>query len=59
MQFLPSNGRVGTAVRMHYLDANKTAGEEAGRQLHKIRENGFELTKKRSRRFIDSTLMKL
>ena len=24
-----------TAVWMHYLDANKTAGEEAGRQLHK------------------------
>ena len=24
-----------TAVWMHHLDANKTAGEEAGRQLHK------------------------
>ena len=26
---------VDTAVWMHYLDANKTAGEEARRQLHK------------------------
>ena len=34
-QFLPSSGRVDTAVWMHYLDANKTAGEEARRQLHK------------------------
>ena len=29
------SGRVDTAVWMHYLDANKTAGEEARRQLHK------------------------
>ena len=35
MQFLPGSGRVDTAVWMHYLDANKTAGEEARRQLHK------------------------
>ena len=35
MQFLPSSGRVDTALWMHYLDANKTAGEEARRQLHK------------------------
>ena len=34
-QFLPSSGRVDTAVWMHHLDANKTAGEEARRQLHK------------------------
>ena len=34
-QFLPSGGRIDTAVWMHYLDANKTAGEEARRQLHK------------------------
>ena len=33
MQFLPGSGRVDTAVWMHYLDANKTAGEEARRQL--------------------------
>ena len=29
------SGRVNTAVWMHHLDANKTAGEEARRQLHK------------------------
>ena len=34
-QFLPGSGRIDTAVWMHYLDANQTAGEEAGRQLHK------------------------
>ena len=28
-------GRVDTAVWMHHLDANKTAGEEARQQLHK------------------------
>ena len=35
MQFLPGSGHVGTAIWMHYLDANKTAGEEARWQLHK------------------------
>ena len=35
MQFLPDSGHVDTAVWMHYLDVNKTAGEEARRQLHK------------------------
>ena len=30
-QFLPGSGRVDTAVWMHHLDANKTAGEEARR----------------------------
>ena len=35
MQFLPSSGRIDTAIWMHYLDANKTAGEKARRQLHK------------------------
>ena len=34
-QFLPGCGRIDTAVWMHYLDANKTAGEKARRQLHK------------------------
>ena len=34
-QFLPSSGRIDTAIWMHYLDANKTAGEKARRQLHK------------------------
>ena len=32
---LPGSGRIDTAVWMHYLDAIKTAGEEAWRQLHK------------------------
>ena len=26
---------IDTAIRVHYMDANKTAGEEARRQLHK------------------------
>ena len=34
-QFFPGSGRIDTAVWMHYMDANKTAGEEARRQLHK------------------------
>ena len=34
-QFLPSSGCVDTAVWMHHMDANKTAGEEATWQLHK------------------------
>ena len=29
------SGRIDTAIWMHYIDANKTAGEEARRQLHK------------------------
>ena len=35
MQFLPGSGRADTAVCEHYLDANKTAGEEARQQLQK------------------------
>ena len=35
MQFLPRSGRINTAIWMHYMYANKTAGEEARRQLHK------------------------
>ena len=35
MQFLPGGGHVNTAVWMHYLDANKMAGEEARWLLHK------------------------
>ena len=27
MQFLPSSGHIDTAIWMHYLDANKTAGD--------------------------------
>ena len=42
MQFLPSSGRIDTAVLMHYMDANKTAGEEARRQLHKNAASNIE-----------------
>ena len=31
---LPSSGPIDTAIWMHYLDANKAAGEKARRQLH-------------------------
>ena len=31
----PSCGRIDTAIWMHYIDANKTYGERAWRQLHK------------------------
>ena len=41
-QFLPSSGRVDTAVWMHYLDANKTAGEEARQQLYKNAASNIE-----------------
>ena len=41
-QFLPSSGRIDTAIWMHYLDANKTAGEEARRQLHKTAASNIE-----------------
>ena len=34
-QFLPSSSRVGTAIWMHYMDANQTDGEKAWWQLHK------------------------
>ena len=39
MHFLPSCGRIDTAVWMHYLDANETAEEEARRQLHNVASN--------------------
>ena len=32
---LPGSGHIDTAIWMHYMDANKTAGEEARWQLHK------------------------
>ena len=35
MQFLPGSDCFDTAVWMHHMDANKTAGEEARLQLHK------------------------
>ena len=34
-QFLPGSGHIDTAIRLYYMNANKTAGEEARRQLHK------------------------
>ena len=34
-QFLSDSGHIDTAIWLHYTDANKTAGEEARRQLHK------------------------
>ena len=34
-QFLPSSGRVDTAIWMHYVDAHKTVGEKAWRQQDK------------------------
>ena len=33
--FLPGSGHIDTAIWMHYMDANKTAGEETRWQLHK------------------------
>ena len=41
-QFLPCSGFINTAVWMHYLDANKTTGEEARRQLHKNAASNIE-----------------
>ena len=35
MQFLPGSGHIDTAIWLHYMDANKTAGEETRWQLHK------------------------
>ena len=42
MQFLPGSGGIDTAIWMHYMDANKTAGEEARRQLHKNATSNLE-----------------
>ena len=33
--FFQAVGHIDTAIWLHYMDANKTAGEEARRQLHK------------------------
>ena len=32
---MPGSGHIDTAIWMHYMDANKTAGEETRWQLHK------------------------
>ena len=37
-----NNVNVDTAIGMDYLDANKTAGEEAWRQLHKNVESNID-----------------
>ena len=42
MKFLPGSGWVDTAIWMHYMDANQTAGEETRRQLHKNVESNIE-----------------
>ena len=34
-RILPGSSHIDTAIWLHYMDANKTAGEEARRQLHK------------------------
>ena len=45
--WIRSNSRAGrycidTAIWMHYMDSNKTAGEEARRQLHKNAASNLE-----------------
>ena len=42
MQFLPSSSCVDTAIWMHYMDTNKTAGEKARQQLRKNAASNFE-----------------
>ena len=41
-QFLPGSSCIDTAIWMHYMDANQTAGEETWRQLHKNVESNTE-----------------
>ena len=41
-QFLPSSGRVDTAIWIHYMDANLTDWEKAWRQLHKNAASNVE-----------------
>ena len=40
--FFPGCGRIDTAIWMHFMDSNKTAGEEARRQLHKNAASNLE-----------------
>ena len=42
MQFLSGSSHIDTAIWMHYLDANKTSGEKARRQLHKNAVSNIE-----------------
>ena len=41
-QFLQGSSCIDTAIWMHYMDANQTAGEETWRQLHKNVESNTE-----------------
>ena len=41
-QFLPGSGRIDTAIWMQHMDSDKTAGEEARRQLHKNAASNLE-----------------
>ena len=41
-QFLPGSGHIDAAIWVHYMDSNKTAGEEARRQLHKNAASNLE-----------------
>ena len=41
-QFLPGSGHIDTAIWVHYMDSDKTAGEEARRQLHKNAASNLE-----------------
>ncbi len=38
----PGSGRIDTAIWLHYMDSNKTAGEEARRQLLKNAASNLE-----------------
>ena len=40
--FFQRSGRIDTAIWKHYMDSNKTAGEEARRQLHKNAASNIE-----------------
>ena len=40
--FLPGSGRIDTAIWIHNMDSNKTAGEEARWQLHKNAASNLE-----------------
>ena len=40
--FQAAVGRIDTAIWMHYMGSNKTAGEEARQQLHKNSASNIE-----------------
>ena len=40
--FFQAARRIDTAIWMHYMDSNKTAGEEARQQLHKNAASNLE-----------------